>query len=111
MVQEIKRKKENGTCTFLIERHIVIKYHISSWALNDADDGHECSEYDLNVGRNAPLPQYIYVEPYRCGSICHNRIVNNTIHLKVKNDELYERSISVPISCKDSSCLKIGYQF
>ena len=42
LVQEIKWKKENGPCTFLIERHIVIKYHISSWALNDADDGPEC---------------------------------------------------------------------
>ena len=56
------------------------------------------SEYDLNVGHNAPLPQYIYVEPYSSGSICDIRIVNNTIHLKVKNDELYERSISVAIS-------------
>ena len=102
LVQEIKRQKENGPCTFLIERHIVIKYHISSWALYDADDGPECSEYDLNVGHNAPLPQYIHVEPWRCGSICDktSRTLNNTIHLKIKTHELYEKSISVPISCK-----------
>ena len=42
--------------------------------------------------------QYIYVDNNRCGSICDeiNFTLNNTIHLKVKND----RKISVPISCK-----------
>ena len=102
LVQEIKRKKENGECTFLIDRQIVSKYNISSWALNDGDDDPECNEYNLNVGYNAPLPQYIHVEPWRCGSICDktSHTLNNTIHLKIKTHELYEKSISVPISCK-----------
>ena len=101
IIQEIKRKKKNGPCTFMIERQIVIKYHISSWVLNDADgdynDG-QCYEYDLNAGLNAKIHQYIHVTPWRCGSICDNtsQTFNNTIHLKVKND----RKISVPISCK-----------
>ena len=112
IIQAIKQsRKENDPCTFTISREIVKKYNISSWVLNDnknpdpgsyIESGPECHEYNLNIGHNAPHHQYIFVDNYRCGSICDetNLTLNNTIHLKVKYDEFYERSISFPISCK-----------
>ena len=112
IIQAIKQsRKENDPCTFIISHEIVKKYNISSWVLNDNNNpdpgshnesGPECHEYNLNIGHNAPHHQYIFVDHLRCGSICDetNLTLNNTIHLKVKYDEFYERSISFPISCK-----------
>ena len=100
IIQAIKRRIENGPCIFLIPREIVKEYNISSWVLNDGEDGPTCHEYNLNFGHGAPHHQYIHLKPSRCGSICDNNTLKNTIHLKVKYDEFYERSISFPISCK-----------
>ena len=100
IIQAIKQRKGNGPCTFLIPGEIVKKYKISSWELNDGKDDPKCHEYNLNFGHDAPHHQYIHLKPSRCGSICDNNTLKNTIHLKVKYDEFYERSISFPISCK-----------
>ena len=121
IIQAIKQRKENGPCTFLIPGEIVKKYKISSWELNDGKDDPKCHEYNLNFGHGAPHHQYIHLKPSRCGSICDNtsHTLNNTIHLKVKYhsgpllkpfhlDELNERSISFPISCKIAASLWSG---
>ena len=133
LIQAIKQsRKENDPCTFIISHEIVKKYNISSWVLNDNNNpdpgshnesGPECHEYNLNIGHNAPHHQYIFVDHLRCGSICDetNLTLNNTIHLKVKYhsgpllkpfhlNELNERRISFPISCKTRSVNKDGME-
>ena len=74
--------------------------YIYDYAYTQSGPG--CHQYNLNIGHSAPQHQYIFVDNDRCGSICDetNLTLNNTIHLKVKYDEFYERSISFPISCK-----------
>ena len=109
--QAIKRRIKNGPCIFLIPREILKEYNISSWVLNDGEDGPTCHEYNLNFGHGAPHHQYIHLKPSRCGSICDNNTLKNTIHLKVKYDKFNERSISFPISCKTRGKLGIKYEF
>ena len=113
LIQAIKqsRKDENGPCTFIISPEIVKKYNISSWVLNDGADGPTCHEYNLDFEHGAPHHQYIHLKPSRCGSICDNNTLKNTIHLKVKYDKFNERSISFPISCKTRGKLGIKYEF
>ena len=121
--EEFLKPKENGPCTFLIPGEIVKKYKISSWELNDGKDDPKCHEYNLNFGHGAPHHQYIHLKHSRCGSICDNtsHTLNNTIHLKVKYhsgpllkpfhlNELNERRISFPISCKTRSVNKDGME-
>ena len=110
IIQAIKRRIENGPCIFLIPREIVKEYNISSWVL-DGEDGPTCHEYNLNFGHDAPHHQYIHLKPSRCGSICDNNTLKNTIHLKVKYDEFNERSISFPISCKTRGKTKDGREY
>ena len=111
IIQAIKRRIENGPCIFLIQREIVKEYNISSWVLNDGEDGPTCHEYNLNFGHGAPHHQYIHLKPSRCGSICDNNTLKNTIHLKVKYDEFNERSISFPISCKTRGKTEDGREY
>ena len=47
-----------------------------------------------DVWNGRPRHQFIDVGSHRCGSICDNNTLKNTIHLKVKYDEFNERSIS-----------------
>ena len=85
-------------------------FNISSWALNE-DNGPSCSGYNMKMWDGRPRQQYIDLVSRRCGSICDNNTLKNTIHLKVKYDEFNERSVSFPISCKTRGKTEDGREY